>query len=72
MKEYLHKKRHVNPEEEMVDNKYINNGEDKLFWSYFINDKGEQEYYKLCEQCKNDCKQRYQICGIMCLKYNDK
>lgn len=49
MKEYLHKKRHVNPEEEMVDNKYINNGEDKLFWSYFINDKGEQEYYKLCE-----------------------
>lgn len=43
--------------------------EEKLSWSYFINDKEELEYYKLCEQCKNDCKQSFRISGLKCLEF---
>ena len=50
----------------MTDKKQVVSSEEKLFWSYFMNDKGELEYYKLCEQCKNDCKQSFRINGIMC------
>lgn len=54
----------------MADNKDIKSREDKLFWSYFVNDKGELEFYKLYEQCKNDCKQSFRICGIRCQNYH--
>lgn len=53
----------------MTDKKEIRSSEDILFWSYYANDKGVLEYYKLCEQCKNDCKQSFRISGIMCSKY---
>lgn len=56
----------------MIDKKEIESRAEKLFWSYFTNDKGELEYYKLCEQCKNDCKQSFRISEIKCPKYNDK
>lgn len=54
----------------MTDKKEIRNREEILFWSYFMNDKRELEYYKLCEQCKNDCKQSFGISGIRCPKYH--
>ena len=53
----------------MTDKKQDVSSEEKLFWSYFMNDKGELEYYKICEQCKNDCKQSFRISGIKCHKY---
>ena len=53
----------------MTDKKQVVTSEDKLLWSYFMNDKEELEYYKLCEQCKNDCKQSFRISGIKCPKY---
>ena len=33
----------------MTDKKKIRGREEKSFWSYFMNDKGKREYYKLCE-----------------------
>lgn len=55
----------------MTDKKQVVSSEEKLLWSYFMNDKGELEYYKLCEQCKNDCKQSFRISGIRCPKFSD-
>jgi hypothetical protein len=54
----------------MTDKKEIRSTEEKLFWSYFMNDKGELEYYKLCEQCKNDCKKSFRISGNRCPKFS--
>ena len=53
----------------MADNNDIRNREEKLFWSYFENSKGELQYNNLCEQCKNSCKQSFRISGIKCPKY---
>lgn len=53
----------------MTDKKQDVSSEEKLFWLYFMNDKGELEYYKLCKQCKNECKQSFRISGIKCHKY---
>jgi hypothetical protein len=52
----------------MPDKKEIKGEEDNLFWLYFMNSKGLLEYYKLCEQCKIDCKQGFRISGIRCPK----
>lgn len=56
----------------MTDKKQDMSSEEKLFWSYFMNDKGELEYYNLCEQCKSDCKQSFRISEIRCQIYEKK
>ena len=50
----------------MANNIDVKSSEDELFWLYFVDDKGEILYYKICEQCKNNCKQSIRVNEINC------
>ena len=53
----------------MADNIDIKSSKDQLFWLHFVDDKGDISYCKLCEQCKNNCKQSFRINEISCQKH---
>jgi hypothetical protein len=36
---------------------------------FFLDKKGEVQFYKDCIKCKKDCKQSYKITGLHCNKF---
>lgn len=44
----------------------------KLENAFFLNDKGRRQYNKICNVCKNDCKQSFKAKLITCPKFTRK
>lgn len=40
--------------------------------TFYLNEKGEVEFNKLCQSCSNKCKQSCNVTLVFCPKRNDK
>ena len=45
---------------------------EKRFWAYFLNDKGQMQYFEQCLRCIHGCKQSFRITELRCRKYGEK
>lgn len=37
---------------------------------FFLNKKGEEQFYKTCLKCTRNCKQSFRITGLNCVKFD--
>ena len=45
---------------------------DKLYWSFFLNDRGRITYNAVCRRCQHSCKQSFQAEIVNCPHYLSK